>query len=128
LKLIAKIASIFIPIAIIVCATVVTLVPYITNPPPSPILLNRTVTLTDENYDVGYSLILRKGERIEVKASGNGQPIDFRIADNQSSTLVQETGNIFYDLPWTAPADGAYIFYVSAASGDVKATVIVVEA
>jgi hypothetical protein len=124
--LIAKVVSIFIPV-VIICATVFTLVPYITNPPASPILLNKTVTLTDENYEVGYSLTLRKGERIEVKASGDGQPIDFGIADNQSSTLIQETGDTFYDLPWTVPVDGSYTFYVSVASGDVKATVIVLE-
>jgi len=103
------------------------LVPHITNPPPPSTLLNRTVTLTDEDYEVGYPLTLRNGERIDVKASGNGQPIDFRITDNEFSTLIEERGDTFYDVPWTVPADGTYIFYVSTNAGDVAATVIVVE-
>ena len=127
LKLITKIATIFISIAIIAWVTASMLVPHIISPPPPSTLLNKTITLTDENYEVGYPLTLRKGERIDVKASGNGQPIDFRITDNESSTLIEEGGDTFYDLPWAAPADGTYKFYVSATTGDVKATVIVIK-
>ena len=125
--MITKIATIFISIAIIAWVTASMLVPHIISPPPLSTLLNKTVTLTDENYEVGYPLTLRKGERIDVKASGNGQPIDFRITDNESSTLIEEGGDTFYDLPWAAPADGTYKFYVSATAGDVKATVIVIK-
>jgi hypothetical protein len=127
LKLIAKIATIFISIAIIALVTVSMLVPNITNRPPSSTLLNKTVTLTDENYEVGYSLTLGKGEIIDVKASGNGQPIDFRITDNESSTLIEERGDTFYDVRWKALADGTYTFYVSATAGGVRATVMVVK-
>jgi hypothetical protein len=123
--LITKIATIFVSIAIIAWVTASMLVPRIINPSPSSILLNKTVTLTYENYEVGYPVALRKGERIDVKASGNGRPIDFRITDNDSSTLAQKGGDTFYDLPLTIPADGIYTFYVSATAGDVRATVIV---
>jgi hypothetical protein len=126
--LIAKIAIIFFSIAIIAVVTATMLVPLMISPPPSPILMNKTVTLTDDSFDVGYPLTLARGERIEVKASGNGQPIDFRITDNQSSApLVEEEGNTFYDLPWTVPAYDTYIFHVSARAGNVTATMIVVK-
>jgi hypothetical protein len=127
LKLITKIATIFVSIAIIAGITVSMLVPQITNPPHRLILLNKIVNLTDGNYEVGYPLTLRNGERIDVKASGNGQPIDFRITDNESSTLIEQRGDTFYDLSWRVPADDTYMFYVSASAGDIEATVIVVE-
>lgn len=125
--MIAKIATIFIPIVIIAWITASMLVPQVTNPRLRPTLLAKTVTLTDENYEVGYPLTLRKSERIDVEASGDGQPIDFRITDNQSSTLIEERGKTFYDLPWTAPAEGNFTFYVSASVGDITATLIVTE-
>jgi len=123
--LIAKITPIFVSIAVIAWLTVSMLVPQITNPPPPSTLLNKTVTLNDENYEIGYPLALTKGEKIGIKVSGNGQPVDFRIANSQSSALIEERGETFYDFPWTAPADGTYTFYVSAYAGDVKATLIV---
>ncbi len=122
--MIAKFATIFVSIAIIAGVTATMLVPKITNPPPPPTLLNKTVTLTDQNYDVEYPLTLSKGESIDLKASGNGQPIDFRITDNQYSKLIEKLGNTFYDVPWTVPGDGTYTFYVSATAGDVTATLM----
>lgn len=121
----AKITTIVVSIAIIAGLTAIMLVPRITNPPSPPTLLNRTTILTDDNYEVGYPLNLTKGERIDVKVSGNGQPIDFRITDNQSSTLIEKVGDTFYDVPWQAPADGTYTFYISAYAGDITTTVIV---
>ncbi len=126
--MIAKITPVFVSIAVIAWLTVGMLVPQITNPPPPSTLLNKTVSLTDENYEIGYPLALAKDEQIDVKVSGNGQPVDFRIANNQSSALIEEKGETFYDFPWTTPADGTYIFYVSAYAGDVKATLIVAKA
>ena len=123
--MIAKIATIVISIAIIAGLTITMLVPRITNPPPPSSLLSKTTILNDDNYEVGYPLNLTKDERIDVQISGDGQPVDFRITDNQSSTLIEEVGDTFYDIPWQAPADGTYTFYVSAYAGDVTATVIV---
>jgi len=120
-----KIATIVVSIAIIAGLTVSMLVPRITNPPTPLSLLNKTTILTGDNYDVGYSLNLTKGESIDVKISGDGQPVDFRITGSQSSTLVEKVGDTFYDVPWQAPADGTYTFYVSAYAGDVTATIIV---
>jgi len=125
--LIAKIATIVISIAIIAGLTITMLVPRITNPPPPSSLLSKTTILNDDNYEVGYPLNLTKDERIDVQISGDGQPVDFRITDNQSSTLIEEVGDTFYDIPWQAPADGTYTFYVSAYAGDVTATVIVIK-
>jgi len=125
--LIAKFATIFVAIAIVAGVTATMLVPRIATPPSPPTLLDKTVILTDQNYDVGYPLTLSKGESIEVKASGNDQPIDFRITDNQSSTLIEELGNTFYDVSWTVPVDGTYIFYMSAPVGEVTATLIVLK-
>jgi|APFre7841882654_1041346.scaffolds.fasta_scaffold00001_133 hypothetical protein len=123
----AKITTIVVSIAIIAGLTASMLVPRMTNPPFPPTLLNRTTILTDDNYEVGYPLNLTRGERVDVKVSGNGQPIDFRITDNQSSTLIEKVGDTFYDVPWQAPADGTYTFYISAYVGDVTTTVIVTE-
>jgi hypothetical protein len=123
----SKFATIFVSIAVIAGLTVGMLVPRITNPPPALSLLNKTTILTDNNYEVGYPLNLTEGERIDAKISGDGQPVDFRITDNQSSTLIENVGETFYDVPWQAPADGTYIFYVSAYAGDVTATVIVIK-
>jgi hypothetical protein len=127
-RLIAKIATIFVSIAIIAWITVSMLIPHITNPPPPATLLNKTVILTDENYEARYPLNLTKGEKIDVKVSGNGQPVDFRITDNLSTTLIEEIGIMFYDLPWMVPGDGTYVFCVSAPIGDVTATLVVAEA
>jgi hypothetical protein len=121
----AKITTIVISIAIIAGLTATMLVPRMTNPPPPQSLLNKTTILTDNNYEAGYPLNLTEGERIDVKISGDGQPVDFRITDNQSSTLIEKVGDTFYDVPWQAPADGTYTFYVSAYAGDVTATLIV---
>ena len=123
----AKIATIVVSIAIIAGLTATMLVPRITNPPPPLSLLNKTTILNDNNYDVGYPLNLTEGERIDAKISGDGQPVDFRITDNQSSTLIEEVGDTFYDVTWQAPADETYTFYVSAYAGDVTATVIVIK-
>ena len=120
-----KITTIVVSIAIIAGLTATMLVPRLANPPSPSTLLNRTTILTDDNYEVGYPLNLTRGERIDVKLSGDGQPIDFRITDNQSSTLIEKVGDTFYDIPWQAPDDGTYTFYVSAYAGDVTATVIV---
>ena len=125
--MIAKFATIFVSIAIIAGVTATMLVPRITNPPSPPALLDKTIILTDQNYDVGYPLTLSKGESIDVKASGNDQPIDLTITDNQSSTLIEELGNTFYDVSWTVPVDGTYIFYMSAPVGEVTATLIVLK-
>ena len=121
----AKITTIVVSIAIIAGLTATMLVPRVTNPSPPPSLLNKTTILNDDNYEVGYPLNLTKDETIDAKISGDGQPVDFRITDNQSSTLVEKVGDTFYDVPWQAPADGTYTFYVSAYAGDVTATVIV---
>ena len=125
--MIAKFAPIAVSIAVIAVLTATMLVPRITNPPPPLSLLNKTTTLTDNNYEVGYPLNLTKGERIDVKISGDGQPVDFRITDNQSSTLIEKVGDTFYDVPWQTPADGTYTFYVSSYAGDVTTTVIVIK-
>ena len=125
--MIAKITTIVVSIAIIAGLTVTMLLPRLTNPPPPSSLLNKTTILNDDNYEVGYPLSLTKDERIEVQISGDGQPVDFRITDNQSSTLIEKVGDTFYDVPWQAPADGTYTFYVSAYAGDVTATVIVIK-
>jgi len=121
----AKFATIVVSIAVIAGLTAGMLVPLLTNPPPPSSLLNKTTILTDGNYGVGYPLSLTEGERIDVKISGDGQPIDFRITDSQSSTLIEKVGDTFYDVPWRAPADGTYTFYVSAYAGDVRTTIIV---
>jgi hypothetical protein len=118
----------FVSVGVIAMLTTTMLVPKIANPTASPTLLNETVMLTDEDYEVGYPLTLRKNQRIEAKVSGNGQPLDFGIINNQSMTLLQERGDLFYDVFWTAPADGTYTFCVSAYAGDVKATLTVFEA
>ena len=123
--MIAKIATIFVSIAIIAWLTVSMLVPHMTNSPPPLTLLNKTVVFTEENYEVGYPLTLRKGERLQVEVSGNGQPVDFRITDNQSSTLLEKTEDTFYSLSWSVPADGRYTFYVSTPTGNVRAALIV---
>jgi hypothetical protein len=124
-KISAKNVPTFVSIAIVAVLTVIFLVPRITNPPPSPFLLNKTTVLNDDNYEVGYPLNLTKNERIDVKISGDGQPIDFRITDNQSSTLIEKVGDTFYDVPWQAPADGTYTFWVSAYAGNVTAAITV---
>ena len=121
----AKFAIVVVSIAIIAGLTGTMLVPRITNPSTTWSLLDKTVILTDNNYEVGYPLNLTKNERVNVQISGEGQPVDFRITDNQTSTLLEKVGDTFYDFQWQAPADGPYTFYVSAYAGDVTATVIV---
>jgi hypothetical protein len=102
------------------------LVPRITNPVQSPILLHQTVELTASNYDAQFPLRLDRGEKIDVKVSGDGQPVEFVIVDRRSFlTLVDERNDTYYDYHWIVPGDGIYAFCVSAPSGDVEATIIV---
>jgi hypothetical protein len=121
-----RIAFVTVSIAVIVWLSVTMLVPRVTNPAPSPFLLHQTVELTASNYDVGFPLRLERGDRLDIKVSGDGQPVDFTIVDKQSYlTLVEERNDTFYDYRWIVPGDGVYLFTVSAYSGDVRATIIV---
>jgi hypothetical protein len=128
-ELLARIVFVAVSIAVIALISVTVLVPRIINPVTSPILLHQTVELTGDNYDAEFPLRLDRGERIDVKVSGDGQPVDFTIVDKQSFlTLVEKRNDTFYDYQWIVPIDGVYVFSVSASSGDVKATIIVAKA
>jgi hypothetical protein len=124
-RLIAKIATILISVAAVAFVTGVMLVPLLINPPHALILLNKTAVLTDQDYEVEYPLNLTGGEKIDIKVSGDGQPIGFKIMDNQSSTLIEKYNDTFYDIPWTVPSEGTYTFFMSAYAGDIKASIIV---
>jgi hypothetical protein len=104
------------------------IVPRITNPVQSPILLYQTVELTPNNYEAQFPLRLDRDEKIDVKVSGDGQPVEFTIVDRQSFlTLVDESDSTYYDYHWIVPANGIYAFCVSALSGNINATIIVTE-
>jgi hypothetical protein len=124
--LLARIAFVTVSIAVVAWISLTMLVPRITNPVQSPILLHQTVELTAGNYDAQFPLRLDRDEKVDVKVSGDGQPVEFAIVDKQSFlTLVDERSDTYYDYHWIVPADGIYVFCVSAPSGDVEATMIV---
>jgi len=123
--LIAKFAPILISVAAVAFVTAVMLDPLIINPPHALILLSKTAVLTDQDYEVEYPLNLTRGEKIDIRVSGDGQPIGFIITNSQSSTLIEEYNETFYDIPWTVPSDGTYTFYMSAYAGDITASIIV---
>lgn len=102
------------------------LVPLITNPPLPNLLINETVVLTSENYAMSFPLQLLENDRINVKVSGNGQPVDLRITmANSTKTLVDQWDEAFYNFQLTIPFDETYVLVVSTYVGNVRATVIV---
>ena len=124
--MLARIAFVAVSIAVVAWISLTMLVPRITNPVQSQILLHQTVKLTANNYNAQFPLRLDRGDRIDVKVSGDGQPVEFTIVDKQSFlTLEDKRNDTFYDYQWIVPADGIYVFCVSAPSGDVEATIIV---
>ena len=122
--MIARFAVVLVSVAAVAFVTGIMLVPQIINPPHLLILLNKTVILTDQSYEVGYQLNLTRNERIDIRVSGDGQPIDFRIMDKYS-TIIEKTNDTFYEVTWNVPSDGTYTLYMSAYAGDVKASIIV---
>ncbi len=124
--MIVKIAIVAFAFAVIAWVSVAVLVPLITSPIKASILLNETVTLTEEIYEKGYSLQLAKGDKIDVRVSAGGQPVDFRVMEERSSSvLVYDTDKIYHSFQLTIPADGAYVFYVSTYVGNVKVTIAI---
>jgi hypothetical protein len=124
--MLVRIAFVTVSIAVVAWISLTMLVPRITNPVQSPILLYQTVELTPNNYDAQFPIRLDRDQKIDIKVSGDGQPIEFTIVDKQSFlTLVDETNDTYYDYHWIVPADGIYAFCVSAPSGSIEATIIV---
>lgn len=95
------------------------LVPRITHPTKPTSLLNETVILTENDYERQYSLALNKGDKLQIKVSGNGQLVNLMVAQQHSpsAAVLDEEAQTFYSLEWTVPEDGPYIFTVSADTG-----------
>jgi hypothetical protein len=128
LELLTRIAFVTVSIAVVAWISLTMLFPRITNPVQPTILLYQTVELTPNNYYAQFPLGLDRDEKIDIKVSGDGQPIEFTIVDTQSFLpLVDERSDTYYDYQWIVPANGIYAFCVSAQSGDINATIIVTE-
>jgi len=124
--LIARVIFTIVIVAVVGVISFVLLTPFLAHPPRAPILLDKTVMLTDDSYEQRYSLTFRKGEKLHIQVSGFGQPLDFKITDESfDESFVEETDISFFDGPWTVPKDGTYLFHVSAVIGDVKVRIIV---
>jgi hypothetical protein len=103
---------------LIVVISFTQIVPRLSYPQGPIVLLNQTAMLTDDSPQTQYSLALNQGDQLQIEVSGNGQLVDLTIAQSSPpQTLVEQTA-IFpeYNIAWTVPQNGVYIFTLAAES------------
>jgi hypothetical protein len=106
------------------------LVPQLTYPQKSTVFLNETAALTDDNPQTQYSLTLNQGDQLQIQVNGNGQLVDLTIAQQSSpSQMLVDQSALFpeYNIGWTVPETGVYIFTLAAESA-TTATITVTKA
>ncbi|HEY4674964.1 MAG TPA: hypothetical protein VIH48_02790 [Candidatus Bathyarchaeia archaeon] len=91
------------------------------------VLLDETVTFSEEFYEQDFYLQLAKGEKINVKLDANGQPVGFRISDPDGMTVndVDLIDIYTYEDQMIAPVEGTYTFYVGTVSAGPKVHIII---
>ena len=114
--MITRTQSFLISLAIIVLSLIF-LVPRMVYPPQPVVLVNQTVTLTEDYYEAQYTLALNKGDNLNIQLSGNGDIVNIGIAQasSPSNLLVDDEDQTTVTFTWTVPQTGSYIFTVSAA-------------
>lgn len=100
--------------------------PRIAHPPQPVVLLNESVVLTETNYEQQYSLALNKGDQLQIQVSGNRQLVNLKITQPSSPTkpLLDEETQTVYNIQWTVPQTGPYIFDLTTETG-ASATITV---
>src|SRR5208337_5367811 len=89
--MITRTQSIIISLAIIVLSLIF-LVPRIILPAQPAVLVNQTVTLTEDYYQAQYTLALNKGDQLNIQLSGNGDIVNIGIAQaNSPNSLLVDT-------------------------------------
>lgn len=119
--------SILIAVAIVVLSFTL-LTPMMAHPTETTVtLLNETVYLTEDEYEKQCTLTFSKGDQLGIKVFTTGQPVDLIItpAGSSSTSLLDEEGSGFYNIGWTVPEDGSYIFSLIAEAGSVDATMTI---
>jgi len=93
------------------------------------ILLDQTVTLTQNINEAQYNLALNKGDQLNIQLSGNGDLVNLIITQPSSPShpLVDEEEQTVFTFTWTVPQTGSYVFTVSADNG-ATANIIVTKA
>jgi hypothetical protein len=115
-------------IVAVAVVSVLILLPRLTSPTSvASVLLNETVTFSEDFYEKNFYLQLAKGEKINVKLDSNGQPVDFRISDPNGMTVnnVDLIDIYTYDDQMIAPVEGTYTFYVGTVSGEPKVHIMI---
>jgi hypothetical protein len=113
---------------VIVVSSLILLAPRIAHPIEQTIvLLNETVSLTEDDYERQITLSLSEGDQVEISVSTRNQPVDLMIAkgDSASTALVDQVGRVSYDFEWTVPEDGPYVFTLIAETNNVDATITI---
>jgi hypothetical protein len=126
--MVARMAYSVIGIVAVAIVSVLLLVPLLTSPTTSKtsVLLDETVIFGDDFYENDFYLQLSKGEKISVNVDGNGQPIDFKIADHNGMTVnnVDLIDVYSYAVQLVAPEEGTYRFHVASAGNPTVHLVI----
>jgi len=107
-------------VAIVIVALSLTLLgPRIAHPTKPTLILNETVSLTEDDYGRQYNLTLNKGDQLKIQVSGNGQLVNLQVTEQSSPShpLLDEEAQTFYSFEWTVLEAGSYIFTLSADTG-----------
>jgi hypothetical protein len=110
----------------IVAVSFTILMPQVAHPQQPTVLLSQSAVLTENNYETQYNLVLNKGDKLQIQLSGNGQLVDLTAALQNSPTqlLLDEEAQTYYNIQWSVPQDGNYVFSVIAETG-ATATILV---
>jgi hypothetical protein len=123
--MITQTQSLLISLAIIVVSFTF-LAPRIVRPTQPVLLLNQTVFLTQDKYQIQYNLALNKGDQLNIQLFGNRDLVNLIITQPSSPShpLVDQEDQTIFTFTWTVPQTGPYVFTVSADNG-ATATIIV---
>jgi len=128
MEIIAKVVFPTVAVAIIMLVSMIVLIPQMTHPVPVPVLLDETVTLTDDFYEREFHLQFADGDKISVRLCSYGQPIDFKIIDPNETIIDEgEIINEIYERHFIVTMDGSYTFYVGASTGNPKVRISIVK-
>lgn len=128
MEIIAKLIFSTILVVMVTIVSIIVFVPQITNPTPSPVLLDDTVVLSESLYEKEYYLQFTKGDKLLVKFYSYGQPVDYKIIDPNGTIIDEgEIVNDIYERQLIVTMDGTYTFYVGASTGTPKVRITIVK-
>jgi hypothetical protein len=111
---------------VIVVVSVVFLAPQIAFPRQPVVVLNQTVSLSEDNdYEAQFNLVLSKGDQLNIQLTGNGNLVNLIVTQSGSSQpLVDQEDQTVYNFGLTIAQSGSYVFTLSAMTDATAAITI----